>query len=60
MTRYARHAPEYQQARDARHHRAMLARKADRRAADAIRATLSQRTAADAVALYELSVLVAL
>lgn len=60
MSRYQRHAPEYQAARDARQHRAMLARKADRKAADAIRATLSQRSAADAVALYELGVVVSL
>ena len=51
---------DYQEARDARTARAMLARRADRKAADAIRATLSRTTAADAVALYELGVLVAL
>lgn len=51
---------DYQAARDARHHRAMIARRADRAAADAIRATLSGRTTADAVALYELSAVVSL
>ena len=51
---------DYQAQRDARQHRAMLARKADRKAADRIRATLSRTTAADAVALYELGALVTL
>ena len=45
---------DYQRERDARQHRAMLARRADRATADRIRATLSHSTAADAVALSDL------
>lgn len=51
---------DYQLARDARKARAMAARTADRKAADAIRSALSRTTAADAVALYELGAIVAL
>jgi hypothetical protein len=58
MTRYQRHPAEYQAARDARQHRAMIARRADRAAADRIRSTFALTTTADALAISETFALV--